>query len=303
MFELAIYWICSVIGVTEHESVMIAVGVAAGVPLGLLAYILAVNAIYLATFLIKEMFNEFLEGLGRFLNHVIWLAQKGVLWWALPGLFCAAMVLPVLYTVLEAHAVDAQELRTVRALMFVLGLAFVFVWFAVLAQIAKRGLRRETAARHDLDLPRLFVIGMLLLVCSISAHAESADVRELEAEHQECAVYFRIVAEASRISIGAGQGYEDAERLASDYRQDSEEMIKRAALLSGAESSAAFRARLQLFKQQQFEAMSNDIQNIAVLLERYGKFCKKLKENPAVRANEIASGHSCDREYHCGDRQ
>jgi hypothetical protein len=141
------------------------------------------------------------------------------------------------------------------------------------------------------------LVGLLL---SSEVAAQNEVLRELEAEHQECGVYFKIISQASKVSVGNGQGYEDAARLAVEYDQNSTEMIARAAALSPhEESTEAFQSRMQIMMRQQMQSINNDTVNIAVLLKQYATFCKHLAQNPKVRANELANGHNCDSEYQC----
>lgn len=62
---------------------------------------------------------------------------------------------------------------------------------------------------------------------------------------------------------------------------------------------AALDAQTKLMYQDMKSSINGNCVNVAILLERYANYCKRLVETPDFRVAELAAGHVCSGSYRC----
>jgi hypothetical protein len=91
-------------------------------------------------------------------------------------------------------------------------------------------------------------------------------------EMTQCAAFYALSAEALRRAGNPA--------AADQYQKVADEMVERSMILSAKET---VEARLKRSFDEQRNAIGNDVQNISVLLTRFGEICKVAFEDPEQR--------------------
>lgn len=140
------------------------------------------------------------------------------------------------------------------------------------------------------------------LVVPTMAADEHETLKELSAELQECSVFYRILSE----SVGRFSETEmvDAERKAEDYRLAHEvtREVAQAFSIQAGMTPEAFDLRGKKLMESEMHIISrrySNFDNMLLLLERYGVFCRNLVRDPQERREEIRTGKRCSAQYRC----
>jgi hypothetical protein len=129
------------------------------------------------------------------------------------------------------------------------------------------------------------VAAALIALCLIgSATAQSSDhfkraTREVASELQVCSVYFLVLSSCFSLEeSGLAHIYRDMSDQVADLAVSSFRAV--------GVSDEVYAAQASLYTEAMVNAMRGDCANVAVLLQRYSKFCQRLSQDADLRLKE-----------------